>query len=105
VPALGPAWWAVHVAVVLAVLVGAWAIAGGMARVDRAVDRMPAAVGMPGPSAAIVGGLAVLVTSATGFATWWGRGPLGSPAASWIDLLVIVAAWQGAGRRRTGRTS
>ena len=94
-PALSPAWWLVHIAVVFVVVPGAWLIAGVAARPEKAVGRLRFTIWSPGP-ASVLGGLVILNIAATGFATWWGSGAVGLPSSAvlnlallWISLLLV----------------
>lgn len=92
---LGPAWWGLHLAVVVTVLPLAWVVAGPVGRLSR---HLGSAVARPGrrvaalASAVLVSG-SVLALSQTGFATWWGPGLLGVPMSSLPLVLLLVLGW------------
>ncbi len=91
---LGPAWWGLHLAVVVAVLPLAWLVAGPVGRVSR---RLGAAVSRPGRRAgallsAVAVSASVLAVSQTGFATWWGPGLVGVPMSSLPLVALLVLA-------------
>jgi hypothetical protein len=92
---LGPAWWGLHLAVVVTVLPLAWLVAGPVGRLSR---RLSTHVAGPGRragalvSAVVVSG-SVLAVSQTGFATWWGPGLVGVPMSSLPLVVLLVLGW------------
>jgi fucose 4-O-acetylase-like acetyltransferase len=91
-PALSAAWWIVHIAVVLMVVPGAWLIAGLAEGPEKALDRLQITRARPGP-ACTLGGLVILNTAATGFATWRGAGAVGLPSAAALNLALLWVAF------------
>lgn len=88
-------WWIVHVAVVVVVLPTAWLLAGVAGGVERRVDRHRRAfVRLPAWLSAVGVGVAVLLTSTTGFATLAGGGLFGLPSSSIVNLAVLLLFWQ-----------
>jgi hypothetical protein len=92
---LGPAWWGLHLAVVVTVLPLAWLVAGPVGRLSR---RLGSAVARPRRRAgalvsAVMVSLSVLTLSQTGFATWWGPGLVGVPMSSLPLVLLLVLGW------------
>lgn len=90
--ALSAPWWAVHLLVVLLVVPGAWLLAGAAGRPEQWLlghgGRSPA------PAAGcLLGGLAVLNISTTGFATLAGDGALGLPSSAVVNLVLLWAAF------------
>jgi hypothetical protein len=90
-PALSPPWWLVHVCVVALVVPTAWVIAGVAAAPERALLRWRPGITGAGLGCTI-GGLAVLNTAATGFATRWGSGASGLPSSAALNLVLVVLA-------------
>ena len=45
--------------------------------------------------------LVLLAITTTGFATWWGPGPLGVPTSSLLNLVLLAAVLRGLARART----
>lgn len=88
---LSPAWWAVHLLVVVAVVPLAWLLAGAAAVPERWLQRLPG-LDRSGLGCTL-GGLAVLNTAATGFGTWWGAGAAGLPSSAALNLALIVLSY------------
>jgi hypothetical protein len=93
---LGPAWWALHLVVVVTVLPLAWALAGPVGRLSRRLGALAGSRPSTGSGAlmpAVLVSASVLAVSQTGFATWWGPGLVGVPMSSLPLLLLLVLAW------------
>lgn len=88
---LSPAWWAVHLLVVVIVVPLAWFVAGCAKLPERRLGSLPG-LNRAGVGCA-VGGLAVLNTAATGFATWAGDGAAGLPSSAALNLALVVVAF------------
>jgi fucose 4-O-acetylase-like acetyltransferase len=89
--ALSPAWWAIHLLVVVVVIPLAWLIAGLAAVPERWLLVLPG-INRAGVGCAL-GGLAVLNTAATGFGTWWGGGAAGIPSSAAVNIALVVLAY------------
>lgn len=104
---LGPTWWLVHAAGFIAVLTLTWLVAGLAGRADRALRawaaERPWRVGRALPFAVVIPPT-LLNMSQTGFGTWWGRGVLGIPSSSALNLVILAAAWWGLAPRATRPT-
>lgn len=88
------------------VLVLAWLLAGVVARADGAVlawlRRRPGRGGTTTDAGlAVALPLVLLAVTTTGFATWWGPGPLGVPTSSLLNLVLLAAVLRGLARART----
>lgn len=88
------------------VLVLAWLLAGVVARADGAVlawlRRRPGRGGTTTDAVlAVALPLVLLAVTTTGFATWWGPGPLGVPTSSLLNLVLLAAVLRGLARART----
>lgn len=105
-PAFTPAWWAAHLLGLAVTLVLAWLLAGVVARADGAVlawlRRRPGRGGTTTDAVlAVALPLVLLAITTTGFATWWGPGPLGVPTSSLLNLVLLAAVLRGLARART----
>lgn len=100
VPPLGAAWWAVHVAVALLVVPGAWFVAGIAQHAERRVGALPRLVPLPLAVAAFAAAVLVLDLSVTGCGTWAGPGMLGLPSSTLPLLGLLWLCWQAAGAPR-----
>jgi hypothetical protein len=100
---LAPAWWALHGAVSVAVVAGAWLLAGLAQRVQPQLERIPGRRSSGAAAAQTAGaGLLVLLLSVTGFATWWGQALLGIPASTPVVLGALWLLWRSRPAVRTG---
>lgn len=102
-PALSAPWWAVHLLVVLVVVPCAWLLAGLAAGPERALLRLNPKWSGPALACAL-GGVTVLNTAATGFATRWGPGAVGLPSSAAVNLLLMWLAFLLAAGELRGRT-
>jgi fucose 4-O-acetylase-like acetyltransferase len=88
-PPLGAAWWAVHLTVAALVVPGAWLLAGVAHRSESWLLGHGSRPVAPG-AGCVVGGLAVLSVSTTGFATVAGAGALGMPSSAPVNLAALL---------------
>ena len=103
-PPVEPAWVGLHLLGVAVILPLTWVCAGVAARADRAVavwllTRRARAV--PTAPFVVAVPVALLVMTATGFATWWGDVFLGVPWSSVLSLGMLVGALGGLAVSRT----
>jgi len=103
-PPLSPAWWVVHLLVVVLVVPGSWLLAGAAETPQRWLSRWNPRIVAPA-AGCVLGGVAVLNTAATGFATPWGPGAVGLPSSAALNLLLVVLAYALVVRPTGGRTT
>lgn len=87
---LSVAWWTLHLATAVAVVGGAWLLAGAAAAALPRLDRIPARASTArAGTLTATAGLFVLLLSVTGFGTWWTSAFLGLPTGT-VPLLGLL---------------
>lgn len=104
---LDGAWWLAHAAGLAVVAVGTWTTARVTARADPAVATWLAGRGRrrrrcPAGPAAALATAALLLSSVTGYGTWWGPIFLGMPFSSLLSLMLLVVALRAVGATGVG---
>lgn len=92
---LSLAWWLLHLATVVAVVAGAWLLAGVAAGALPSLERIAGRTAARHVALTLgAAGVLTLLLSVTGFGTWWATAFLGVPSATPVLLALLWLLWR-----------